>query len=143
MAIDIGNGVTVPDDELRFTYSRSGGPGGQNVNKVNSKATLHWDVLRSPSLPEDVRQRFLASYGQRVSRQGMLVLSSQRFRDQSRNVDDCLEKLAGMLRGALHPRKRRRPTRPTRGSRERRLRAKRHLSAKKGLRRDGRAGDAS
>ena len=130
----VNSRVCIPEDELAFTFVRSSGAGGQNVNKVNTKAVLHFAVATSPSVPEDVRRRFLARYATRVSTQGELVLTSQRHRDQARNVADCLEKLRELLLSVADPPKPRRPTKPTRGARERRLGAKRHKSQRKNLR---------
>jgi len=127
--------LRIPDAELELTFARSSGPGGQNVNKVNSKAMLRWAVGGSPSLTEAVRQRFLQKFGNRLTTEGELVLSSQRYRDAPRNAHDCLEKLRTMLLGVAHPPKRRRATRPTRGSVERRLRGKRRRSSAKQNRR--------
>lgn len=135
----VNSRVCIPEDELAFTFVRSSGAGGQNVNKVNTKAVLHFAVATSPSVPEDVRRRFLARYATRVSTQGELVLTSQRHRDQARNVADCLEKLRELLLSVADPPKPRRPTKPTRGARERRLGAKRHKSQRKTLR--GRVND--
>jgi ribosome-associated protein len=117
--------------EFEFTYARSGGPGGQNVNKVSSKAQLRWRVLKSPSLPEPVRQRLLAKCGRRITVEGELLIVSQRFRDAGRNTADCLEKLRRMLAEAAEPARPRRPTRPTRGSVQRRKDQKNRLSQKK------------
>src|SRR5688572_13240969 len=89
--------IQVADDELQFTFVRSSGPGGQNVNKVNSKAVMRWNVTASPGVPADVRARFVHRFGSRITEAGDLVLSSQRFRDQGRNEADCLDKLRGML----------------------------------------------
>ncbi len=127
--------------ELRFSFSRSSGAGGQNVNKVNSKATLRWDVLGSPSLPDDVRDRFLRSYSRRITADGEFELSSQRFRDQGRNVADCLEKLRAMLAEVAVARRPRKRTRPTRAAVERRLTGKQRASAKKQQRRRVRPGE--
>jgi ribosome-associated protein len=127
--------LRIPLREFRFTFARSSGPGGQNVNKLNTKATLRWAVVSTPSLPEAVRARFLAKYANRVNAEGELVLTSQRFRDAGRNVADCLEKLRGMLAEVASPPKRRRATKPTRASRQRRLGEKRRQSEKKRLRR--------
>ena len=133
--LTINSNLAIPEQEITFTYSRSSGPGGQNVNKVNSKATLHWNVLASPSISHAVRQRFLSKFKNRITGDGVLLLSSQRYRDQPKNTADCLEKLAEMLRSVLHAPKPRRATAPTRGSRERRLQTKRLRSAKKQTRR--------
>jgi ribosome-associated protein len=124
-----------PLAELRFSFARSSGPGGQNVNKVESKAVLRWDVAHSRSLPGDVRARFLARFRRRISSEGELVLASQRFRDRSRNVADCVAKLRAMLAEVAEPPRPRRPTRPGRAARERRLAAKRVQGRKKGERR--------
>ena len=117
--------------EFRFSFSRSSGAGGQNVNKLNTKATLRWEVTHSQSLREDVRARFLESYRRRITADGELVLTSQRFRDQGRNVADCLEKLRGMLAAVARPPRPRKATKPTRSSVERRLSSKRRTRAKK------------
>ena len=128
--------LRIPLREISITFVRSSGPGGQNVNKVASKAVLRWGVVASPSVPEDVRRRLLAHNRRRISAEGDLVLTSQRFRDAGRNAADCLEKLRAMLRTAARPPKRRKPTRPTRGSIERRLAAKQKRSQVKRGRRE-------
>jgi ribosome-associated protein len=122
--------LRIPRAEFQFTFVRSSGPGGQNVNKVNSKAQLRWPVRQSPSLPEPVRQRFLARHGSRLTEEGDLLIVSQRYRDQPRNVDDCLDKLRQMLFEVLHPPKRRKKTKPGKGAIERRLKAKRQQTEK-------------
>jgi ribosome-associated protein len=127
--------LKIPLRELRFTFVRSSGPGGQNVNKLNTKALLRWPVTKSPSLPEAVRRRFLAKYRRRITSEGDLLITSQRFRDAGRNVADCLEKLREMLAEAAVAPKSRRPTRPTRASVQRRLDEKRKHSRKKQQRR--------
>jgi ribosome-associated protein len=121
--------------ELRFSYARSSGPGGQNVNKVESKAVLRWDVARTRAIPADVRARFLARFAKRITREGELVLACQRYRDRERNVADCVAKLQAMLAEVAAAPKPRRPTRPGRGARERRLEEKRRAARKKAERR--------
>jgi ribosome-associated protein len=109
--------------------------GGQNVNKRSTRATLRWKLTTSRSIPEDVRARLIARHGRRVTASGELILSSQRFRDQGRNVADCLERLRAMLADAEPTPRSRRATRPTRASAERRLEQKRHRARTKSRRR--------
>lgn len=130
----VGPNITIPREEFEFRFDRSSGPGGQNVNKVNTKATLHWKVISSPSISEAVRERFLASYSNRINKDGQLVVSSQRYRDQSKNIEDCLERVRTMVLKAASPPKRRRKTRPTLASKRRRIEAKKRRSQKKELR---------
>ena len=127
--------LRIPLAEFEFRFTRSSGPGGQNVNKVNSKAQLRWPVVASPSLPDAVRERFRSRFGNRISADGDLLIASQRYRDQARNVDDCLEKLRAMLAAVAAPPLRRKRTRPSRASIERRLGDKRRRSEKKQSRR--------
>lgn len=127
--------IEIPLAEFHFSFSRSSGPGGQNVNKVNTKVTLRWDVSNSPSLPEGVRERFCSRFHRRLTKSGEFVMHSQRFRDQGRNVADCLGKLRGLLLEVAAPVKVRRKRRPSRGAIERRLNDKRRLAAKKQRRR--------
>jgi ribosome-associated protein len=127
--------LQIPDHELSFAFARSSGPGGQNVNKTNSKAVLTWNFAANTSMPEGMRQRFLARYGKRLTELGTLVIHSDKFRDQTRNMDDCLEKLAEILREVLVAPKKRRATKPSRGSVEKRLKTKKASSEKKQNRR--------
>jgi ribosome-associated protein len=131
----VTNKIKIPLRELHFTFARSSGPGGQNVNKVNTKATLRWSVVDSPSISDPLRERFLKKYGRRINKEGDLLLTSQRFRDQGRNVADCLEKLRVMLVSTASPRKVRKKTKPTLAARRRRLEQKRAQSEKKQRRR--------
>ncbi|MEZ6060392.1 MAG: alternative ribosome rescue aminoacyl-tRNA hydrolase ArfB [Planctomycetaceae bacterium] len=127
--------IQIPDTEFSFSFARSGGPGGQNVNKVNSKAILHWNVTQSPSLPQAVKERFLERFRRRLTTDGILVLNSQRYRDQGRNVLDCMEKLRALILEAAVTPKKRRPTKPGKGAQQRRLQNKRQQSEKKQSRR--------
>jgi ribosome-associated protein len=127
----VNSRIQIDESEFVFSFTRSSGPGGQNVNKVNSKATLRWQPSSSAGLPPDVLERFLAGYSSRLTGDGEMLVSSQRFRDQGRNVQDCLDKLRGMLAAVAVPPKRRKKTRPSRGSIKRRLEQKRRTGDKK------------
>lgn len=129
--LTVGTRISIPAAEFEFSYVRSGGPGGQNVNKVNTKAQFRWKVVENTSLPADVKQRFLNKFGSRISRSGELLIDSQRFRDQKSNMADCLERLSAMLLSVEMPPKRRMKTKPSRGSIQRRLNDKRKQATKK------------
>jgi len=133
--LNINERFPIPESELSWRFVRSSGPGGQNVNKVASKAVLTWDLASNASLPEDVKARLRTQQRRRINSENRLILTSQRYRDQDRNRQDCLDKLREMVVQALHVPRKRRATRPTRGSREARLRAKVHRSAAKATRR--------
>jgi ribosome-associated protein len=123
--------IAVPRRELRFTFVRSSGPGGQNVNKVASKAVLRWQVRESTAIPDAVRDRLIARSARQINDRGELVLTSQRYRDQARNIDDCLEKLRRLVLAATKAPRPRKKTRPTKASKEARLGAKRATAEKK------------
>ncbi len=135
MMLEVTPEIRIPDDEFQWSYARSGGPGGQNVNKVATKAVLHWDATNSPSVPDAVKARFLANNRGRLTTDGVLVLSSERTRSQPMNKQDCLDILTELLRQATRVPRKRKKTKPTKGSRERRLQAKKHRSATKAQRR--------
>lgn len=126
---------SLPLAEITFTYARSAGPGGQNVNKLNTKAVLRWNVAESTAIPERIRERFLRLYATRITTSGEIVLHGQRYREVERNRRDCLARLEEMLAEAAKIPKRRKATRPTRGSVERRLKRKKEQSQKKSQRR--------
>ena len=125
---------SIPLDEVGFSFARSSGPGGQNVNKVSSKAVLRWSLLESGDVPEDAKKRFAEMFPSYLTEAGEVVLAGQRFRDAPKNKDDCLQKLRDMLSAALKRPKKRILTRPTKGSIRRRLASKARESAKKRLR---------
>ncbi|MGE5236060.1 MAG: alternative ribosome rescue aminoacyl-tRNA hydrolase ArfB [Acidobacteriota bacterium] len=122
--IEIAPGLSLADDELRFVASRSGGPGGQNVNKVSTKVTLLFDVASSPSLGERLRRRFLEKLAGRIGRDGVLRVTSQRFRTQSANRQAAVERFVELLRLALVEEAPRVPTRVPKAAKERRVAAK-------------------
>lgn len=123
--------VCILAGEFEWSFARSSGPGGQNVNKVNSKAILRWRPVDSPSLPDDVRQRFLTRFGSKLTEAGDLVITSEEYRDQPKNIAASLEKLREMVRQVLVPLRKRKATKPSLGSKRRRLEGKQRQSEKK------------
>jgi ribosome-associated protein len=132
----ISNAVRIPFSEIEFTASRSSGPGGQNVNKVNSRIQLRWNPTASPSIPPDVAERFVKLAGKRMTKDGEILITGQEHRDAPKNKADCLERLADLLRAALVKPRIRKATKPSRGSKERRLKEKRFRSETKQSRRN-------
>jgi ribosome-associated protein len=133
--IEITEDLALDEREISETFVRASGPGGQNVNKVASAAQLRFDARHSPSLPEPVKARLLRLAGQRATREGVIVITAQRFRSQERNRDDARGRLAALIRRAAQPPKPRRKTRPSAGQREQRLTAKARRGALKARRR--------
>lgn len=134
----VNNRLTIPASQLQASFSRSGGPGGQNVNKVSSKVTLRWHVDDQPLLPPGWRNRLWAQHGNRITREGDLVLHSDRYRDQPRNMNDCRSRLVEILLGCAASPTIRKKTSPTRASQRRRVDDKRKLAEKKSGRREPR-----
>jgi ribosome-associated protein len=126
--LEITPTIAIADSELVERFVRASGPGGQNVNKVSTAVELRFDVANSPSLPDALRMRLLARRDRRLTDDGVLVISAQRFRTQDRNREDARERLAEIVRAALHVPKKRVATKPTRASKERRLTGKKTRS---------------
>ena len=133
--IEIEPNIRVADSELEFSFARSGGPGGQNVNKVSSKVILHWNIAASPGVPYPVKQRFAAQFKNRLTEAGVLVLECSETRSQHQNRELVVARLKSMLVQVAKPPKRRIPTKPGKGVKKRRRDSREKDSRKKQMRR--------
>lgn len=132
MTIAITPTLSIEDDELDISFIRASGPGGQNVNKVATAAQLRFNARGSPSLPDDVATRLIARAGSRATKDGVIVITADRFRTQAQNRADAVARLVALIASAAHKPKPRKATRPTLASKERRLQTKsRHGDIKK------------
>ena len=122
--LTVSRSLALPETELTERFLRADGPGGQHVNRTESAVELRFDVARSPTLPEPVRERLLARRDRRLTEDGVLVIQARRFRDQGRNREDARERLVEIIRAVLVPPKPRVATKPSRASKERRLAGK-------------------
>jgi len=122
--IRINDKIVLEDDEVQETFVRASGPGGQNVNKLSTAVELRFDVRTSPSLPDDVAIRLQKLAGRRLTKEGVIVIESQRHRTQDRNRADALEKLVSLIKEATHVPKPRVKTKPTRAAKAKRVDSK-------------------
>ena len=120
MAVKISESVVIPDDELEFSAIRASGPGGQHVNKVSSAVHLRFDIKHS-SLPDFHKTRLLTRSDQRISREGIIIIKSQRYRSQEKNRLDALERLQALIVAAIATAPTRKPTRPGKNARKKRV----------------------
>jgi ribosome-associated protein len=132
--IRITNHIAIEESEIAESFIRASGPGGQNVNKLSTAVQLRFDVRQSPSLPDEVRARLERLAGKRLTRDGVLVITAQRFRTQERNREDALARLVELIRAATVRPVTRRPTKPTFASKVRRLEGKKRRGDVKALR---------
>ena len=133
--IHITRDIVIDENEIHLEFIHASGPGGQNVNKVATTVQLGFDVNNSPSLPDDVRKRLVRLAGKRINKDGILIIKAQRFRAQTKNRQDAIDRLVELIRAAAKKPKRRRKTKPTLSSKRRRLEDKRRRSETKRTRR--------
>ncbi len=134
--IEITPTIQIDEQELEFDFTRSTGPGGQNVNKVSTAVQLRFDISASKSLPEQLKQRLGRLAGKRMTSEGILIIEARQYRSQERNRQAALERLIRLIQQAAEPPKPRRKTRPTRASILKRLETKRKRSEIKRSRRE-------
>tara|TARA_B100000470_G_C19643380_1_gene325316 strand:+ start:211 stop:636 length:426 start_codon:yes stop_codon:yes gene_type:complete len=133
--IIITSTLSIDENELHFNFIRSSGPGGQNVNKASTAVQLRFDVVNSPTLPEDVKKRLIQISGKKMTEKGILIIDSRRYRTQLRNRKDSVERLITLIKQAAQKSKPRKKTTPPFGSKEKRLKNKHHRSEIKKQRR--------
>ncbi len=133
--IHITRSISIDEREIQEEFIRASGPGGQNINKVATAVQLRFNVVNSPSLPDDVRERLIQLAGRRMTDKGVLIIVARRFRTQERNRKDAIDRLVELARKAAEKPKIRRKTRPTLASRRRRVHTKRRQGETKRMRR--------
>lgn len=132
--IRLAAGIAIAGEELDVSWVRSSGPGGQNVNKTSNKAVVRWNVRSAPGVRDDVKARFLTRFASRVTSAGDVILTSDRYRDQPRNLEDCIGKLAAMLAEIAVAPTRRKATKPGRAAKQRRITEKKTRGSVKSMR---------
>lgn len=131
MIMEITPTISIPDSELNFTFVRSSGPGGQNVNKVSTAAQLRFDVLKSASLTVDVKERLAKLAGIRMTQDGILIIEAKRYRTQEQNRADALLRLSALIQKAANRPRTRLATRPGLSARIKRVESKKKRGAVK------------
>ena len=132
--IRITDHIAIDESEISESFIRASGPGGQNVNKLSTAVQLRFDVRRSPSLTDEVRARLERMAGRRLTNDGVLIITAQRYRTQERNREDAVARLVELVQAATVRPVKRRPTRPTFASKVRRLEGKKRRGGIKALR---------
>jgi len=133
--ISVNGHIFIDEREIEFDFIKASGPGGQNVNKVSSAVQLRFNVKESPNLPDEVRSRLMRQAGNKISREGVLIIEAARHRKQALNRKETIHRLVALIRQASHQPKKRIRTRPSKASKERRREAKRQRSRIKKMRR--------
>ena len=126
--IKITDDIAIGEEEIKFKFVRSSGPGGQNVNKVSTAVQLRFNVVDSLTLPSDIRSRLMVLAGNRITEEGILVIDAQQYSTQERNRQAAIDRLVNIIKEASIPPKVRRKTKPSAGSKKRRLESKRRRS---------------
>jgi ribosome-associated protein len=133
--IEINSKIFIPENEIQFNFIRSSGPGGQNVNKVSTAVQLRFDIVNSPSLNDEIKRRLIEKSGNRVTKEGILIIEAKRFRMQESNRQDAVERFIELIRKAEKKPKRRIKTKPSKESMQKRIEEKKKRSEVKKMRR--------
>jgi ribosome-associated protein len=131
----VSKSIHIDPNEIFFKAVRASGPGGQNVNKTNTKVILFWNVTESKSISEEIKQRFMSKFARSINEEGFFLLTSSESRSQAQNLKICQDKLIKAISSVMLPRKIRKKSKPSRATKEKRLRSKKLQSEKKRMRR--------